>query len=450
MERTRRLRDKLSEEEIQTLLREYAETHSLVPRNQIVEQYRNLVESIARRFLGAGEPVEDLIQEGSLGLISAVDLFDLERGVKFSTFATHFIIGQIKHYLRDRGKIIKEPAWLQELNQRMNRVIESLSQKYGRVPTEQEIAEVMNMDEEQVADLLTTREVFKVSSLDNDKDVSTSFQPRPETIKSDKYVIFQLPIEDKIVLETAMDRLKSIEQRVLYEFFYLDLNQTEIAHKLGISCNYVSHILRNSAKKLKKILVTDELRDTQMQLKLLNLRVQDQTRALEQLTVVDATTRLYNRKYFLERLEEELIRACRHKYPVSTLIISVEPPSTVVGGMPFVRVDELALRTAAAICENVRKVDVVARYAERIFALILPHTGPHSSVVVERLVASIESLEFGRVGNQAICPVVRVGFAIYPQNGRTTHELLDVAFSEAGLEYGEDEISGYWQERRAA
>ena len=450
MERNRRLRDKLSEEEIQTLLREYADTNDLVPRNQIVEQYRNLVESIARRFLGAGEPVEDLIQEGSLGLISAVDLFDLERGVKFSTFATHFIIGQIKHYLRDRGKIIKEPAWLQELNQRMNRVIESLSQQHGRVPTEQEIAEVMNMDEEQVADLLTTREVFKVSSLDNDKDDSTSFQPRPETIKSDKYVIFQLPIEDKIVLETAMDRLKSIEQRVLYEFFYLDLNQTEIAHKLGISCNYVSHILRNSTKKLKKILVTDELRDTQMQLQFLNRRVQDQTRALEQLTVVDATTRLYNRKYFLERLEEELIRACRHNYPVSTLIISVEPPSTVVGGMPFVRVDELALRTAAAICANVRKVDVVARYAERIFALILPHTGPHSSVVVERLVASIRSLEFGRVGNQAIRPVVHVGFAIYPQNGRTVHELLDVAFSEAGLEYGEDEISGYWQERRAA
>jgi len=257
---------KLTEEEVQDRLLQYAKTRDNDLRGEIVLQYGNLVESIARRFLGAGEPIDDLVQEGYIGLITAVDLYDASKGVKFSTYATHFVIGQIKHYLRDKGKIIKEPAWLQELNQRMARVIESLSHQLGRQPSDQEISEVMGISEDAVAELLTTREVFKVSSLDGDRDDSSNFPLDTEKIKNQKYVVFQLPIEDKIVLKAAMDRLKEIEQTVIQHFFYMDLNQTEIAKKLGISCNYVSHILRNSTKKLKKILMTDELRDAQIQL----------------------------------------------------------------------------------------------------------------------------------------------------------------------------------------
>ena len=436
-ERTRQKRERMNEESVQALLREYSGTRELDLRNKIVEQYGNLVESIARRFSGSGEPVEDMVQEGCLGLISAVDLFDLDRGVKFSTFATHFIIGQIKHYLRDKGKIIKEPAWLQELNQRMNRVIESLSQQFGRPPTDREIAQVMNLSEEQVTDLLTTREVFKVSSLDGGDKDDNNFQPHPERTKSEKCVTFQLPIEDKIVLETAMDRLKSIEQRVLYEFFYLDLNQTEIARKLGISCNYVSHILRNSTKKLKRILVTEELRDAQMQLHLLNRRLQDQTQALEQLTVVDSGTGLYNRRYFVERLDEELTRACRHNYPLSVLVVHVTPPRAKAGEMPFVRIDELILKASAVIRANVRKVDVVARLSELTFALALPHTGPHAPVVAERIAEHVGGLDFGQTASGPVCPSVHTAFRCYPHDGRSVADLLPPAIEELGLDYEE-------------
>ena len=181
-----------------------------------------------------------------------------------STYATHFIVSQIKHYLRDKGKIIKEPAWLQELNQRMTRVIESLNQKHGRQPYEKEIAEVMQMPESTIRELLTTREVFKVTSLDGDKDEGSG-PKESEKITDQKLVTFQLPIEDKIVLEAALDRLKDIEQQVIADHYYKGLNQTEIAKKLSISCNYVSHILRNGTKKLRKILATDEIRDAQMQ-----------------------------------------------------------------------------------------------------------------------------------------------------------------------------------------
>ena len=139
-------------------------------RDRIVAHYSNLVESVARRFSNASEPVEDLAQEGYIGLLTAIDLYDPTKNVKFSTYATHFIIGQIKHCLRDRGKIIKEPAWLQELNQRMTRTIDALAQKEGRPPSNEEIARMMDMTEEAVADMMMTREIFKVSSIDGTSD----------------------------------------------------------------------------------------------------------------------------------------------------------------------------------------------------------------------------------------------------------------------------------------
>src|SRR2546425_11596332 len=174
---TRSIRDmpieacrRLSDPEIHSLLNSYRQTRRAEYRDQIVMQYTNLVESIARRFAGATEPAEDLVQEGYIGLITAVDGYDATKGVKFSTYATHFIIGQIKHYLRDKGKIIKEPAWLQELNQKVVKVVESLAQELGLPPTHAEIGKLMEMSEENVSDLITTREVFKVASLDGGSD----------------------------------------------------------------------------------------------------------------------------------------------------------------------------------------------------------------------------------------------------------------------------------------
>src|ERR1041385_8638591 len=127
---------RLTDQDINHLLRNYRCSRRQEIRDQIVMQYTNLVESVARRFSGSAEPTEDLVQEGYIGLITAVDGYNPEKGVKFSTYATHFVIGQLKHCLRDRGKMIKEPAWLQELNQKVTRVIESLSQELGRMPTD--------------------------------------------------------------------------------------------------------------------------------------------------------------------------------------------------------------------------------------------------------------------------------------------------------------------------
>ena len=241
---------KLSEEDIQERLSRYAKRADPKIRDEIVLQYSNLVESIGRRFMGACEPLEDLIQEGYLGLIASVDKYDGDKGVKFSTYATHFIVGQIKHYLQGQGQDHQGAglaAGTQSEDDEGHRLVSTRA--YNRQPTEKEIAEVMQMPESTVRELLTTREVFKVTSLDGEKDDGAG-PKESEKIADQKLVTFQLPIEDKIVLETALDRLKDIEQQVIGDHFYKGLNQTEIANKLNISCNYVSHILRNGTKKL--------------------------------------------------------------------------------------------------------------------------------------------------------------------------------------------------------
>lgn len=424
---------KLTEDEIQDKLAEYSSHRSSVVRDEIVMQYTNLVESIGRRFVGANEPIEDLVQEGYIGLIASVDKYDADKGVKFSTYATHFIIGQIKHYLRDKGKIIKEPAWLQELNQKMTRVIESLHQKHGRQPTEKEISDEMLMPESQVREMLTTREVFKVTSLDGgDKDEDSPGSMDSEKISDDKLVTFQLPLEDKIVLEAAFDRLKEIEQKVISDHYYTGHNQTEIAKSLGISCNYVSHILRNGTKKLRKILATEEIRDSQLQRVLQHNRTDDEIAASS--SVLDQATGVYNNQYFMERLDEELSRAYRGSYKVALILVNVELPEDLDSYVRMVRMDDVLYNVGQSIKDNVRKMDVLARCGDSCFALCMPHTSSQASNVAERvrsLVSSVQ-VESGRK-NSKVNADARIGIAFYPKDTTNSQKLMAKAAQDMGV-----------------
>lgn len=424
---------KLTEEEIQEALAQYARTRDDKVRDQIVMQYTNLVESIGRRFVGACEPLDDLVQEGYIGLIASVDKYDADKGVKFSTYATHFIIGQIKHYLRDKGKIIKEPAWLQELNQKMSRVIESLGQKLGRQPTEKEIGDVMQMPESTVAELLTTREVFKVSSLDGgDKDDSSTTQRDSEKISDEKIVTFQLPLEDKIVLEAAMQRMKDIEQQVINEHFYKGHNQTEIAKQLGISCNYVSHILRNGTKKLKKILTTEEIRDAQMQRTNVSARLR--TPGAEAMSVVDAATGVYSRSYLEQRLDEEISRACRQGAKLALMLVDVRLPEDTHSYFKMLRMDDVLYGAAQSMRDRIRKMDVLTRFGETSFAMILPHTSSRAVVVADRMkeVLSAIAIETGRK-TEHIKADACVGIARYPAQATNAKDMVRAACEDMGM-----------------
>ncbi len=426
------LQRRKADQDVAQMLLAYRRSRKPELRDQIVMRYTNLVESVARRFAGAAEPMEDLAQEGYIGLITAVDLYDPEKRVKFSTYATHFIIGQIKHYLRDRGKIIKEPAWLQELNQRMTRVIEALAQQLNRPPTNLEIAHMMDMTEEHVADMMMTREVFKVTSIDGGSD---SDEDNGATLDMDRQrgvdvgVAFQLPLEDRIVLDAAMQKLKDLEQRVITEFYFKDLNQTEIAKQFGISCNYVSHILRNSTKKLKKILVTDELRDAQLKMAQVRRRLDEQKANLEGSVIVDPLTRLYNRRYFENRLEEELSRASRMNSEVSVLIVKVEGLATLGRTHGTLKGDEAVTGVADSIRQTVRRVDILTRYEDDTFALILPNTGQNVTIVTSRVRAALDTLLDAKGWNAGRAPLIlHLGAARYPMQAAHAEPLIALAW----------------------
>lgn len=376
-----------NDNEVQRLVIEYHRTGDPEIRERIVEQFPHLVESIARRFVNTGEPLEDLIQEGYLGLLNAIDLYNPDKGTKFSTYATHFIIGQIKHYLRDRGKIIKVPAWIQELQQKLARVADSLSQQLGRQPTSAEIGEVMSMDEKQVEYLLSTSELFKVTSLESSESEEEEHFPGAdlEKLEHPDSMTMQIATEERVVLEHAMERLKEIERKVLYAFFYEELSQTEIAQQLGISCNYVSHILRNSTKKLRKILVTEEIKDAQAQMMRMQQRMASTEADLMQPSIVDPVTRCYNRRYFESRLDEEINRASRYGYTLGLVIIRVGGSQMFIRQYGLNMFEGVMARLAPRLRAKIRKADIPARLDVSDMAIILPYTGEQAELVRQRL-----------------------------------------------------------------
>ncbi len=431
-----------SDRDAALLLQQYRETRDPELRDRIVMQFSNLVESIARRFSHAAEPVEDLAQEGYIGLITAIDLYDPSKNVKFSTYATHFVIGQIKHCLRDRGKIIKEPAWLQELNQRITRVMDSLAQQLDRPATYLEIARMMGMSEEAVAELMTTREIFKVSSIDGGSDqeeesIGTVNMERQRAV--DVGVSFQLPLEDRVVLETAMEKLKTLEQKVVAAFYYRHLNQTEIADQLGISCNYVSHILRNSTRKLRKILVSDELREMQ-RAATASLRRADGLG--EDTALVDPLTHLYTKGYFEDRLSEQLAWASRNSTQLSILFVQLAGVPAFYRGHGTLKGDEAIVGVVRAIQSGVRKSDIITRYDDQTLALILPHTGRSVLVVRDRLELLVRTWLTEKGWDRGKSPLaVGFGLATYPGDGSMAVSLTTVALRI--------ETSGEGQERAA-
>jgi len=220
-------------------------------RNQLVCRNLGLVPPIVRKFREASSQADDLLQVGYVGLIKAVSSFDGSFQVKFSTYATHFISGEIRHYLRDKMDTIKRPRWLSGLNRKLAAFLEQFMQAEQRLPSIQEIARGINVSEEGVLELLRARNMATLTPLE---------QQTPEgTIAVDKiralhYETFRLPIEDRIVVAEAIDRLKELEQNVVYMFFYHDLTQTEIARSMGLSQKKVSRVLQRALGKMREML----------------------------------------------------------------------------------------------------------------------------------------------------------------------------------------------------
>jgi RNA polymerase sigma-B factor len=381
----------LSEEEkqeVKSLFQAWKEQGDEASRERIICLHLYLVQTVARKFSGLGESSEDLISEGMMGLINAVDLFDPKRGVQFATYATHLIDGQIRHYLRDKSKLIREPAWIQERLTRIARAAEAVTHKMGRPATLTQIAEEVGINEKQVRDALRAQQRGRVASLDSarggDGDEG-DFRFEAERLLAPLAGESGLDVEDRLFLEQAISRLKLLEQKVLYHFYYLDLNQTEIARKLGISVNYASYLLRGALAKLKQAFEAQQKIPVQTSPSGVFERHCKGSTALYSVKAkpeqAGAKTASSPEAYFRQALSQEVQRAGR--YPQQFALLYIEPDNAA--GMSDEQIsrtiEELILRTR----RSVRMIDVVARLGRWRIGVVLPHTGRQAAVVAERL-----------------------------------------------------------------
>jgi len=220
--------------------------------NEILK-YQPLVKIIANKFKNSGEPLEDLEQLGYIGLINALNLYNQKREVKFETYASWFISGEIRHYIRDKHQTIKIPHWITELNKRINEFILKYREEKKQTPSLKEIAQEFNLAEEGVKEVLKARDVVHTISIDQEnRGYDCNEYPILAKIKNDHYKSFRLPIEDLIALELALNKLQDLQRKVVNYIFLKDLTQTKTATKLAISQRQVSRIKNEALKTLKE------------------------------------------------------------------------------------------------------------------------------------------------------------------------------------------------------
>ena len=223
-----------------------------------ITEYQPLVKSIAYKFKNSGEPLEDLEQVGYIGLINAINLYNQNRGIKFITYATWLISGEIRHYIRDKHQVIKIPGWMMKLNKKIDEFVISYKKENNKFPSLSEISEKFNLTEEGIKEILKAREAVQIVSLDQEyRKYSSDSYPNIEKIRSKNYETFKLPMEDIIALKNAFSKLKKIQRKVIYCIFEKDLTQTKTARKLGISQRQVSRIKNSALKELKENIEID-------------------------------------------------------------------------------------------------------------------------------------------------------------------------------------------------
>jgi RNA polymerase sigma-B factor len=231
------------------LLRRYHEQGDLAAREQLVERHLPLVRALAHRYTGRGEPIDDLEQVGAIGLIKAIDRYDLEREVALSTYATPTVVGEIKRHFRDRGWAIRIPRGLQELSARAARAVERLGASLGRSPSLAELAAELDTTPEAVLEAMEASAAYSPISLSAGVAGDREADPL-ETIGTADAEFEHL--EQRMALAPALGSLPEREQQILQMRFVDGLTQTQIAERVGISQMHVSRLIRKSLAAMRQ------------------------------------------------------------------------------------------------------------------------------------------------------------------------------------------------------
>lgn len=238
--------------ESKELFKLYRDTKKIEIRNELISRYLYITEILSKKFVNKGIEYDDIFQVASLGLIYAIERFDVDRGFEFSSFATPTIIGEIKKYFRDKGWSVRVPRRIQELSKRINQAKVKLQQDLQRVPRIEDIADYLQCTEEQVIEAMEASHVYTPKSLDisydsngDDKDIQLM-----EIIgEDDKY--FDI-IENKDFIDKCMQKLTKIEVKIITDRFFENKTQIQVANELDVSQMTVSRMEKKILKKFKK------------------------------------------------------------------------------------------------------------------------------------------------------------------------------------------------------
>lgn len=225
-----------------------------IVRDDLIEKHLYIAEILAKKYSNRGIEYDDLFQIASLGLVLAVDRFNIDKGFEFSSFATPTITGEIKRYFRDKGWVIRVPRRIQELSKRINNAKLELSQRLQKAPNVDEIADYIGVSSEEVIEAMDASQVYSPQSID--KNLDSSSEDREISFadllgEDDKN--YQL-IEDIDFIKEAMEELSDVERKIVVYRYFEKMTQVAIAEKLDISQMTVSRLEKKVIKKIRKIL----------------------------------------------------------------------------------------------------------------------------------------------------------------------------------------------------
>ena len=426
-------------------------------RDHLVMVHGPLVEYCARGFKTSGEPLEDLVQEGYIGLVKAVDRYDPGKGIKFSTYACHLISGEIRHYLRDLGRLIHEPGWHSELRQRIVRTTEKLTTEFDRAPLPEEIAEALDIKVDSVREVLKNTQILNVDSLEDKRREDEDASDWSEQI-SDEDNSHEEIVDHQMVLGNALPQLKDLEKRAVTMFFFGEMTKTEIAREMGISINYAAYLVKRGLENLREIIEQSETAPIS------SLRppapwAQQRARAAYLLDLANgknagATTsetaserRRVSKKVapvaalsrkrvaslieFSGLLDEEVLRAARydHEFGLMWLQIPNWADATAnLGESGASRAATAVQKLARRSCRNVDKVALAppGALAGLNLFLLLPHSGPLGERVAERWREICQPENIYPKEPDLLRPLqINTAFALFPRDGKNADELFE-------------------------
>jgi RNA polymerase sigma-B factor len=236
------------ERDVDSLLLAYHRDGDRDARDRALVELMPLVRALASRYSGRGEPFEDLVQVGALGLIKAVDRFDVDRGVEFSSYAVPTIVGEIRRHFRDKAWAMHVPRRLKELSVRLSRVLDELTTELGRSPTIAELAEAVGAEEEEVIDALDSAHAYSTRSL------HAPFEEGGDDSLAEKLGTAETgyeEVEDGSLVAAGLDALDERERRIVELRFFEELTQSQIAAEIGISQMHVSRLLRKALTTMR-------------------------------------------------------------------------------------------------------------------------------------------------------------------------------------------------------